>query len=488
MEKNTVLLQDTEAFMHGELDNVTVQQNCIVLDLVQGGYVPYGCYTSAPIPMPLFDALRVSWNAASPEDTAVEAQVRVMVDGNWTTWNSFGKWSPSLHREGPPYQARGPVQRWPDRLQLDSKYATAVQLRIYLYSKNEKVSPAVMLLGASVRVVDVIPARGRLVNARLHLMPYAVARRAPALQPVMDLAICLASLTNRWGADILPEEFALAMRDCRSTDAERNLSFAAAAAGCWGFPCWACWGNLALLRSEVRAGYGVIVGLESTPAQQAAGMPPLRYAALRGFRQGAQPAALLVDPYAAAEDFDTETELLLDDFLVAWNNTALCMRKRDPDGALPGCPARTSAWLRRVPKVAPDLFAMYIGSTQHILPDDFCAALPAPATPAAPEEAPAEDAAPTDAPDTPDSPAEIPVPQETASQAAPVHGGILAWSTLDEHPHATTAHRQFHYVTPEQGCIRLAVPPPPGTRAEPRKYTVYAIEPSGSMLVGDVMI
>lgn len=69
-----------------------------------------------------------------------------------------------------------------------------------------------------------------------------------------------------------------------------------------------------------------------------------------------------------------------------------------------------------------------------------------------------------------------------------VHGGILAWSTLDEHPHATTAHRQFHYVTPEQGCIRLAVPPSPGTRAEPRKYTVYAIEPSGSMLVGDVMI
>lgn len=100
----------------------------------------------------------------------------------------------------------------------------------------------------------------------------------------------------------------------------------------------------------------------------------------------------------------------------------------------------------------------------------------------------AEDAAPTDAPDAPDSPAEIPVPQETASQAAPVHGGILAWSTLDEHPHATTAHRQFHYVTPEQGCIRLAVPPPPGTHAEPRKYTVYAIEPSGSMLVGDVMI
>ena len=60
MEKNTVLLQDTEAFMHGELDNVTVQQNCIVLDLVQGGYVPYGCYTSAPFPLPeLFCLARI---------------------------------------------------------------------------------------------------------------------------------------------------------------------------------------------------------------------------------------------------------------------------------------------------------------------------------------------------------------------------------------------------------------------------------------------
>ena len=251
MERNTVLLQDTEAFMHGELDNVTVQQNCIVLDLVQGGYVPYGCYTSAPIPMPLFDALRVSWNAASPEDTAVEAQVRVMVDGNWTPWNS-------LHREGPPYQARGPVQRWPDRLQLDSKYATTVQLRIYLYSKNEKVSPAVMLLGASVRMVDVIPARGRLVNARLHLMPYTAARRAPALQPWMDAAISLASLTNRWGADLLPEEFAQVLRDWRAPDdcGPRNLSFAAAAAAQWGFPAWVAYADLALLRAEARAGCG----------------------------------------------------------------------------------------------------------------------------------------------------------------------------------------------------------------------------------------
>ena len=284
--KNTFILHETEAFMRGELDNVTVAHGRIVLDLVSGGYVPYGCYTSPAVPLPTFDALRVSWNAGTPPGTAVEAQARVMVDGNWTSWSSFGRWSPYLEREGAVPVTKGAVNLLPDSLVLDSKTATQAQLRIYLYTKDEHTTPSVSLVGVSVRAVDVIPAGGRPINARLHLMPYAVARRAPALQPVMDLAICLASLTNRWGADILPEEFALAMRDCRSTDAERNLSFAAAAAGCWGFPCWACWGNLALLRSEVRAGYGVIVGLESTPAQQAAGMPPLRYAALRGFRQG----------------------------------------------------------------------------------------------------------------------------------------------------------------------------------------------------------
>lgn len=217
MEKNTVLLQDTEAFMHGELDNVTIQQNCIVLDLVQGGYVPYGCYTSAPIPMPLFDALRVSWNAASPRHGGGGPSPRHggrQLDDVEQLWQVEPRPAPGKAR---PTKARGPVQRWPDRLQLDSKYATAVQLRIYLYSKNEKVSPAVMLLGASVRMVDVIPARGRLVNARLHLMPYTAARRAPALQPWMDAAISLASLTNRWGADLLPEEFAQVLRDWRRT-------------------------------------------------------------------------------------------------------------------------------------------------------------------------------------------------------------------------------------------------------------------------------
>ena len=330
------------------------------------------------------------------------------------------------------------MQRWPDRLQLDSKYATAVQLRIYLYSKNEKVSPAVMLLGASVRMVDVIPARGRLVNARLHLMPYTAARRAPALQPWMDAAISLASLTNRWGADLLPEEFAQVLRDWRTPDdcGPRNLSFAAAAAAQWGFPAWVAYADLALLRAEARAGCGAVVTLQSTPAQIAAGAPERHCAALRGFASSldGEPKVLLCDPYAAAEDFDCEIEMPLDDFMVAWDNVALLMRQRK-SSTPPQGRTRCSAWIRPVGTDAPGIYRLYLNGEEHPLPDDFCA-----------------------------------------------QGGVLAYSLPDEHPHATTAHRQFSYVEPTQGGILLE------HGDTPRKYTVYAIGTDGRMIVGDVTV
>lgn len=440
--KNTVLLRDTEAFMRGELDNVTVAEGNIRLDMVQGSYVPYGCYTTPALPMPVFDALRVSWNASTPRGTAVEMQARLMVDGNWTGWTSFGRWSPYISREGAAEMTRGALTVRQDQLLLDSKTALQAQLRIYLYTKDDKQTPGVSLIGASVKLRDVIPAGGRPVNDRLHLLPYVVARRAPALRPVMDLAICLCSLTNRWGADLLPEELALAMWDRAKACDPRNPSFAAAVAGCWGFPTWVRWADLALLRAEIRAGFGIIVALDSTPAQCEAGLPAVRYAAVRGFRHApdGQPMVLLIDPWAGEQDFDAETEMPLDEFLVAWNNLALCMRNR-PHGPTAGCPERAGVRLRHPDDASDNIYRMTLLSGDALrLPDEFCG-------------------------------------------DAPVPDGVLAWSIPDEHPHATTAHRLMHYTAPEEGGIRLENP-----TGNFCKFTVYAIDSTGKMLVGDVVL
>ena len=135
--------------MRGELDNVTVAESHILLDVVQGGYVPYGCYTSAPIPMPAFDALRPSWNAYTPPGTAVEVQARVMVDGNWTAWSGFGRWSPFLRREGARTLTRGPLTLTPDLLTLDSKVANQVQLPTTLHPTPSNAPPPGARLGAT---------------------------------------------------------------------------------------------------------------------------------------------------------------------------------------------------------------------------------------------------------------------------------------------------------------------------------------------------
>ena len=436
-KKSIILLHETEAFMRGELDNVTVANGQISLDVVQGGYVPYGCYTSPPVPMPTFDALRPSWNALTPPGTAVEAQARVMVDGNWTSWSGFGRWSPFLRREGAKAAVRGPLTLTADQLALDSKVATSLQLRIYLYTKDEKVTPSVSLLGAGVHVVDVIPGGGRPVNARLHLPAYAASRRAPSLRTQMDLACSIASLTNRWGADILPEELAMAMRDWQGGS---NLCFGAAAAGCFGFPCWVRWADLGVLRSELRAGYGVVVELETSRSQQEAGLPEHHYAVLRGLdATSGESRVLLNDPWAADGDFDTEISLPLDEFLVAWTNLALCMRPRRLNPGRGG-PWRTSAWVRAAGKQLPGIYRLTVAGTEHPLPDDFC-----------------------------------------GSEDAPT--GVLAWTAPEERPHATTAHKRFHFVNPVSGGVALETLPDTRT-----KYTVYAIDEAGCMTVGDVTV
>ena len=436
---NTVILHTTEDFARGEFDNVSAQHSRVTLDMVQGTRVPYGCYTSPALPLPAFDALRMSWNAATPEGTAVEPQVRLLVDGNWTAWISFGRWGTRMQRTGASPAQRGPLVIRPDHLVLDSKVAAQAQLRIYLYTKDEHTTPAVTLLGVSVRAVDVIPAGGRPLHRQLHLLPYVMTRRAPALREVMDLAIGIVSLTNRWGADLLPEEVAQAMRDYRRPDDRdrRNLSFAAAAAGAWGSPARACRTDLAGLRQELRQGCGAVVALESTPAQQASGWPALRYAALRGFgtAEDGSSTALLCDPWAGETDFEAETVMPLDEFLVAWNNQALFMRRR-PGLPPEERPCRQNIWLRKKDRQHPDLYCPHVGGEAAPLPEDFCE-----------------------------------------------KGGVLAWSEPDEHPHATTGHRLLHFVQPEQGCIRL-----PTSEEHDRKCTVYAIDPTGAMQVGDVTV
>ena len=45
-----------------------------------------------------------------------------------------------------------------------------------------------------------------------------------------------------------------------------------------------------------------------------------------------------------------------------------------------------------------------------------------------------------------------------------------------------------NFVSPESGGVRLPVPELSPPERAPIKYTVYAIDPAGQMLVGDVLV
>ena len=76
-QRNNLVLQGTETFSCGQLDNVALDNGSVVLDSVAGRYLQYGSYTTPEFAMPAFCNLNVSWNAHAPQNTMVEVRCRV---------------------------------------------------------------------------------------------------------------------------------------------------------------------------------------------------------------------------------------------------------------------------------------------------------------------------------------------------------------------------------------------------------------------------
>ena len=84
-QRNNLVLQGTETFSRGQLDNVALENGALVLDSVAGRSLLYGSYTTPEFAMPAFCNLNVSWNAFAPHNTMVEVRCRVYAGGSWTT-------------------------------------------------------------------------------------------------------------------------------------------------------------------------------------------------------------------------------------------------------------------------------------------------------------------------------------------------------------------------------------------------------------------
>ena len=163
----------------------------------------------------------------------------------------------------------------------------------------------------------------------------------------MDLPLVMAALMNRWGEDILPEEVAYAMED-GSTRSTGNTAFAAAAAGCCGYPCWQAWMDLADLREQIHDGCSVAVQVERRVRGQ---RDPVRlWMGLHGFGHDDAVMAdfvLLNDP-TADTDGAVNCTMALVDFMRYFTGKAIAQSSGRLRPTVPGgCGASCTPAARR---------------------------------------------------------------------------------------------------------------------------------------------
>ena len=459
--EKTILIQGTEDLARGEMDNVTLDGGAVVLEQAEGRYVLFGCYTTPAFSVPVSGELLVSWNADTPEGTVVEIQARVLAHDEWSGWLGFGKWSPYLQRQGVWQEPASRPYVQGGRLIVPTQNAISVQLRAYLYTNDEGRTPALRLLAVSARPRVWQKQEGKPLNREIRMPSYSQLNRAPVFKGQLSGPTTLAALMNRFGQDILPEELALVCQDWAPETKWENAAFDAAAAGCYGYPAWQAWLDLAGLKEEIRQGNPVMARVDyaGSPEEETDGLPWIEgvtgtahhhWLAIRGFEHDEdkkEEYVLVCDPLSGT-DYGAERQYRLEGFLKAFSGACLLTRRRPRDSGK-SAPERLCCELRSSGEEG--CYFFYREATPLPLP-------------------PREEEPPTEKQEG-EQPAYRPVRE------------ILACTFQEEKAYATTAHKHFRFdlTATGEGAIRL----PEAIREKGKRITVYAIDASGRMKVAE---
>ncbi len=444
---NLYLIEGAEAFSKGDFENTALENGCLVLEQSAGRRVYNGCYTTKPMRMVAFRKMVVSWNSDTPVGTSIEVQGRVLVDGQWSKWLTFGRWSPFVCRESTAEKGSLAEIDADVLTVLSENGAKDVQIRVFLYTDSEELSPQVRLLGVSVRPMQWNQQEGRQVLRELYLPAYSQLNRNPMIGHSISSPVTIAMLMNRWGEDVLPEEIAHACYD-NGYCGFNNWSFSIAAAGCFGYRAYVAYLDLAQLRQEIYAGYSVGVCVSYTNDSDTAKKQKLPYlegapstavnhlVAVRGFCVEKDVEYVIVNDSYTANDTMAVRKYRLDSFLQAWNRVAYVVHPKHKFGGF-AKPERVGARLKATEQTGEYIFEMK--GENFLLSADFLGT--------------AED------------------PK-----------GTLAFTLQDGVAYATTAHKAFRYMkVSENGGFQL-----PSTALESNeRVTIYAIGNKGRMIIAE---
>ncbi|MFC6253949.1 C39 family peptidase [Secundilactobacillus hailunensis] len=268
---NTKVFDDFSAVDLSEFtDHLTLaaaDKTALVLDQNDDEYVSAGSLTTPVFTLPPFKNLVASWNALTPDGTAVQVEARINQAGRWSGWHSWGRWS-TKHLSGSVKndQADSLAGIDTDTLTVKAGVGTKAQLRVHLYTENAQQTPVLKLLAASVKPVHqdlMVDSHAVTVDKVIATPAYSQEIRDPKLAPGICSPTTVSMAINRQNADILPEELALHNLDT-TYDGFGNWSFSTAAAGSMGYRAYVAYTDLDGLRRQILAGYPVGVSVHYT--------------------------------------------------------------------------------------------------------------------------------------------------------------------------------------------------------------------------------
>lgn len=311
-----------------------------------------GVFVSEIINTEPFSKMVVSWNADTPADTYITVKAQVFVDGKWSDWISWGRWSTyerASVKDDPETKLAG---IWTDTLYVkDGKMAHAFRLMASLNNSAgtnivpvlKSVSATIDLKGGAKReypehanISDIMN-----VNKEIDVPAFSQMTRDPKIagsicNPTSAACVIDYYLKKKGESAIFPEQSAAAIYD-RVYEGFGNWCFAAAFIGSFGLNSRVefC-ESLYDLKREIYKGRPVIVSINKARSAENDKASEADFVVIHGFPISSTRGHIItvtgftkiggdeyvcVNDSAAASDGEAKRKYIAEEFDAAWANS-----------------------------------------------------------------------------------------------------------------------------------------------------------------------
>lgn len=296
-------------------------------EIILNDNVIEGKYFSPVIKVSKFKQLVSSWNVDTPEDTEIELAYKVRVNGKWSMWFSYGKWSSEGNRGSISNQRDSIANMSIDTVEvLYGKEADAFKYSIVLTRKNIDIdSPKIKTVFTALKLYEEKNSSSA-VNKNW-LVELDVPERSQMIVPKIGNSICsptsLSMVMEYYGENVDTEKVAEHVLD-KNADIYGNWSYNVAYAGSRGFTSYvAYYTSIDEIKDKISNGIPVIVSIKTKSKNTLAGAP-MTYPSghlivIRGFKIKNGDEYVIVNDPAAPDNDTVRREYKLSQFERAWN-------------------------------------------------------------------------------------------------------------------------------------------------------------------------